>query len=87
MTLDEVEKKIQTWIGWRDFFGDWPRKTWKTSRVSFHRDKPDVALRVAADIIKHFRVLEKFPRLGRVVPEFEEEVLREIIHSPLSVDL
>ena len=29
-----------------------------------------------------FRKLENFPRLGRVVPEFDEECLREIIHSP-----
>src|SRR5882724_1991175 len=45
-------------------------------------DNPEAALRVAADVIKHLRVLEKFPRLGRVVPEFGEEALREIIHSP-----
>ena len=45
-------------------------------------DKPDVAVRMAMEIISHFRRLENFPRLGRGVPEFGEECLREIIHSP-----
>jgi len=46
------------------------------------RDKPDIAAKVGADIIRHFRVLQNFPQLGRVVPEFGEDCLREIIHAP-----
>jgi toxin ParE1/3/4 len=46
------------------------------------RDKPEIGERVGREIVKHLRMLEKFPRLGRVVPEFGEENLREIIHTP-----
>ena len=30
-------------------------------------------------------LLEKFPRIGRVVPEFEEDTIREIIHPPYRI--
>ena len=45
-------------------------------------DKPDVGKRVGGEIVRHLRMLENFPRAGRVVPEFGEENLREIVHSP-----
>ena len=48
-------------------------------------DNPAAAIRVAEAIVAHLRVLEKFPRFGRVVPEFDRDNLREIIHGAYRV--
>jgi len=31
--------------------------------------------------VAHTRTLENFPRIGRVVPEFQIETLRELVHG------
>lgn len=49
------------------------------------RDNPPAGTRIGKAIVAHVRVLENFPRLGRMVPEFDDEILREIIHSPYRV--
>lgn len=49
------------------------------------KDNPPAAIRVAEAIVAHLRVLEKFPRFGRVVPEFDRDDLREIIHGAYRV--
>jgi plasmid stabilization system protein ParE len=48
-------------------------------------DNPAAAIRVGEAVVAHLRVLEKFPRFGRVVPEFDRDNLREIIHGAYRV--
>ncbi len=43
------------------------------------RDKPQAARKWAADIRKSVEKLSTLPRLGRIVPEYGEETIREII--------
>ena len=45
------------------------------------QDHPRAALKVGQQIIEKLRHLADFPLSGRIVPEFEEENLREIVHS------
>jgi toxin ParE1/3/4 len=42
-------------------------------------DNPDRGLRFGKFLIEHTRSLGQFPERGRVVPEFEDESVREII--------
>lgn len=49
------------------------------------RDDPPAAKRVGHSLVAQLRRLEDFPRIGRVVPEFQIETLREIIHKPYRV--
>ena len=42
-------------------------------------DDPDQALRFGRFLINHARGLAKFPERGRVVPEFDDDSMREII--------
>lgn len=37
------------------------------------------------EIIDHVQVLSDHPDLGRIVPEFEQEHIREIIHKPYRI--
>ena len=46
---------------------------------------PDIGIKFAKTIIEHIQVLSDHPDLGRVVPEFEQEHIREIIHKPFRV--
>jgi toxin ParE1/3/4 len=45
--------------------------------ISF--DAPDKALRFGQFLVSHTKVLARFPELGRIVPEFEDAFIREII--------
>ena len=38
-----------------------------------------------ASIVKHVETLSLYPDIGRVVPEFNDESIRELIHSPFRV--
>lgn len=49
------------------------------------RDNPPAAKRVGRSLIEHLRRLEDFPRIGRIVPEFQLETLREVIHKPYRI--
>ena len=43
------------------------------------RDNPDAALRVARELVRRTRTIARHPRIGRVVPEFQVETLRELV--------
>lgn len=43
---------------------------------------PDVGERLLNEILKRIQTLRDHPRKGRVVPEFEQPTLRELIHPP-----
>ena len=42
-------------------------------------DDPEEALRFARFLIQHARSLGQFPERGRVVPEFDDDSIRELI--------
>jgi len=44
-------------------------------------DKPDVAMQWASDIFDSTEKLNGHPRLGRIVPELQEEDYRELIEG------
>jgi toxin ParE1/3/4 len=46
---------------------------------------PDIGIKFSKAIVKHIEVLSEHPDIGRVVPEFELEHIREIIHKPFRV--
>jgi toxin ParE1/3/4 len=49
------------------------------------RNDPRAAEQVGFAIIAKTKTLIEFPRLGRVVPEFKVETIREIIHRPYRI--
>jgi len=46
---------------------------------------PDVGERLLSEIIQRVEMLETHPELGRVVPEFNQPFLRELIQSPFRI--
>lgn len=46
---------------------------------------PDVGESLAAEILQRVEVLAGHPDLGRVVPEFNQSYLRELIHPPFRI--
>mgnify|MGYP000173896561 FL=1 len=44
-------------------------------------DKPDVAMEWASRIFDSAKKLREYPRLGRIVPEIQEEDYRELIEG------
>lgn len=56
------------------------------SLVSFiARDNPQAAEQFGYAIIQKAETLNDFPFLGRVVPEFKIETIREVIHRPYRI--
>lgn len=55
--------------------------------ISYYNEQgaPDIGSNFVKAIIQHMQVLSDHPDLGRVVPEFEQEHIREIIHKPFRV--
>jgi plasmid stabilization system protein ParE len=55
--------------------------------ISYYNEQgaPDIGNNFTKAIIEHIQVLSNHPDLGRVVPEFEQEHIREIIHKPFRV--
>ena len=49
------------------------------------RNDPKAAESLGFAIIAKTQTLNEFPRLGRVVPEFKIEKIREIIHRPYRI--
>ena len=47
-----------------------------------HRDDPSAAIRFRRRSEKILRRLERFPRSGRVIPEFPQLPFREVLVSP-----
>lgn len=46
---------------------------------------PHVGQRFAREILEHIEALSDHPDLGRIVPEFQQAHIREIIHAPFRV--
>lgn len=46
---------------------------------------PEVGARLVARIIDRVEALADHPELGRIVPEFDQPFLREIIHPPFRI--
>jgi len=49
------------------------------------QDVPSIGIKMVNAIFEHFQVLLKHPEIGRKVPEFNEETIREIIHPPFRI--
>jgi toxin ParE1/3/4 len=49
------------------------------------RDDPQVARRFGDLIITKVQSLKTFPRIGRIVPEFRNDRLRELITAPFRI--
>lgn len=46
---------------------------------------PDVGEKLVAEIFQRIEVLADHPDMGRVVPEFGQSFLREVIHPPFRI--
>ncbi len=46
---------------------------------------PQIGQEFVASIVEHVETLSSHPDIGRVVPEFDDESIRELIHSPFRV--
>ena len=46
---------------------------------------PDVGEKLVSGIFQRIEALKKHPKLGRIVPEFEQPFLRELIHPPFRI--
>jgi len=46
---------------------------------------PDVGIRLVTEIFQRIQTLRNHPDIGRVVPEFEQTFLRELIHPPFRI--
>ena len=46
---------------------------------------PEVGFKFVATIIERIETLINHPDIGRVVPEFDEVTLRELIHAPFRI--
>ena len=46
---------------------------------------PDVGTRLVEEIFQRVQALADHPDMGRVVPEFDQPFLRELIHPPFRV--
>ena len=49
------------------------------------QDNPQAAERFGHALMKRVDVLENFPLLGRRVPEFDDETIRELVHRPYRI--
>jgi plasmid stabilization system protein ParE len=48
-------------------------------------DRPEAAKRLGLALIEKTKVLRAFPFSGRVVPEFDDELIRELILKPFRI--
>lgn len=46
---------------------------------------PTIGDKFVTEIIVHAEVLEDHPEIGRIVPEFDEPKIRELIHPPFRI--
>ena len=49
------------------------------------QDVPDVGDRFIEEIFEQIEVLRVHPEIGRIVPEFDQPFLRELIHPPFRI--
>ncbi len=57
----------------------------RTLRRSIARESKQAAARVAGEIMESVRRLRTFPESGRIVPEFDDPLYRELIVGPYRV--
>ena len=55
-------------------------RVWYTSQ-----GVPDVGERLVSEMVKRIETLSEHPDMGRVVPEFSQKSLRELIHPPYRI--
>lgn len=48
--------------------------------ATFRLHNPEAALRFGLKLLEKPKLLAEFPELGRMVPEFQDPLIREIIH-------
>lgn len=46
---------------------------------------PKIGQDFVVGIIEHIETLSEHPNIGRIVPEFDDESIRELIHSPFRI--
>jgi toxin ParE1/3/4 len=46
---------------------------------------PHIGIKFLTSIVEHVETLAKHPDIGRMVPEFNDELIRELIHAPFRV--
>ncbi|WJG10926.1 type II toxin-antitoxin system RelE/ParE family toxin [Aliiglaciecola sp. LCG003] len=46
---------------------------------------PHIGIDFVTTIVEHVETLSKHPDIGRMVPEFNDELIRELIHVPFRV--
>jgi len=46
---------------------------------------PDVGVRLVEEVFQRIQALLDHPDMGRVVPEFDQPFLRELIHPPFRI--
>lgn len=49
------------------------------------QDAPHIGQEFVIAIVEHIETLANHPSIGRVVPEFNDKKIRELIHSPFRV--
>jgi len=49
------------------------------------QDVPEIGMNFISEIFFHIETLNEHPRIGRSVPEFNDDAIREIIHPPFRV--
>jgi toxin ParE1/3/4 len=57
----------------------------ETKRWYAEQDVPDVEDRLISEIFERVETLRDHPDIGRVVPEFDQPFLRELIHPPFRI--
>ena len=46
---------------------------------------PDVGARLVAEVFRRVQALADHPDMGRIVPEFDQPFVRELIHPPFRI--
>ena len=46
---------------------------------------PEIGVRLVEEVLQRIQALAEHPDLGRVVPEFDQPFLRELIHPPFRI--
>lgn len=49
------------------------------------QDVPDVGDRLVREIVTRIEALRDHPEMGRILPEFDQPFLRELIHPPFRI--
>ncbi|MGZ5051729.1 MAG: type II toxin-antitoxin system RelE/ParE family toxin [Methylobacter sp.] len=54
---------------------------------AYYREQgvPAIGDKFVTEIIAHVEVLEDYPEIGRIVPEYAESKIRELIHPPFRI--